>query len=102
MEGPVCHHHKFGYCKFKQQCLKEHVKNECEDLSSCREIKFCRKRHPKICRRFSIENFCKFGEQCSYVHLSKDHKTVSKEVFDDIVENIKKTSRLGLIFCRRL
>ena len=85
----MCQHHKFGYCKFKQQCLKEHVKNECEDLSSCREIKFCRKRHPKICRRFSIENFCKFGEQCSYVHLSKDHKTVSKEVFDDIVENMK-------------
>ena len=86
----MCQHHKFGYCKFKQQCLKEHDKNKCGDSSACREIKSCRKkRHPKICRKFSIHNFCKFDEQCSYVHLSRDHTTVSKEVIDDIVENIK-------------
>ena len=89
MENPVCQHHKFGHCKFKQQCLKEHVKNECEDLSACREIKSCKKRHPKICRRFALENFCKFGKECSYVHNTKEHSKICKDVHDDILEDMK-------------
>ena len=81
----MCHHHKFGFCKFKQQCLKEHVETECEALSACKEIKSCRKRHPKTCRRFSLENFCQFGERCSYVHVARDHNKVA---FNKIVEDM--------------
>ena len=65
------------------------MKTECEDLSACREIKFCKKRHPKICRKYSLEFFCKFGKDCSYVHITREHSKVFKDLYDEIVEDIK-------------
>ena len=88
-ENQVCQHHKFGYCKFRQQCLQEHVKTEYEDISACTGIKSCSKRHPKICRKYSLENFCRFGKDCSYVHISREHSEVCKDLEDEDMKNIK-------------
>ena len=86
MVSQICHHHKFGYCRFKEQCEKEHVKEECQALSACKEVRSCNKRHPKTCKRFVFERFCKFGDECAYLHLTRDN---SKEVYTEVIEDVK-------------
>ena len=74
MEVEICTHYKYGFCKFQDHCLKEHVEGECNALRECKS-KVCNKRHPKVCQRFSLEQFCKFGEECAYRHpLDKNYK----------------------------
>ena len=68
MEGIICSHHMYGYCKFKERCEKQHVKGECKYLSACKS-KTCKKRHPKVCKRYSLEKYCKFGTDCAYLHM---------------------------------
>ena len=82
----MCRYYKFGYCKFKQQCHKEHVEAKCEALSACKDIKWCNKHHPKVCKIFALEIFCKYGERCAYEHFVKDQ---SKRVVDELVEDMK-------------
>ena len=82
----MCQYYKFGYCKFKHQCHKEHVETKCEALSAFRDIKCCHKRHPKVCKRFALEIFCKYGEHCAYEHIVKDQ---SKGEVDELVEDMK-------------
>ena len=53
MGDSICHHEKFGYCKFKDQ------------------IKFFKNKHQTSCKRFLIKISCRFGSSCAYVHL--DH-----------------------------
>ena len=57
-----------GYCKFEETCQKNQVTRKCKKLSSCKD-KYCNKRHPRICKIFSLDKFCKFGEDCEYLHL---------------------------------
>ena len=64
----ICKFYKFGYCKLRDQCEKNHVKEECKDGSHCKAIKICVLRHPKMCKRFVFEGICGFGDMCSYNH----------------------------------
>ena len=68
MEGEACLYSKFGFCKFKDECKRQHYKQICEDSSSCKSMKICPKRHPKVCKRYDTENECRFGAECSYQH----------------------------------
>ena len=52
MEEEVCTYYKFGFCKFKSICKRQHFDQKCENLSICRDIAKCMKRHPKTCKRF--------------------------------------------------
>ena len=47
---------------------KKNYKQICENSSSCKSMKSCPKRHPKVCKRYDTENECRFGEKCSYQH----------------------------------
>ena len=71
MERKVCTYNKFGFCKFKDTCRNQHIVQICEDLS-CKEIKICQKRHPKVCKRFAAEKECRFGIDCSYKHKKSE------------------------------
>ena len=62
----VCTFNKFGYCKFKQNCRKQHITEKCEN-DSC-DTKTCNLRHPRVCRYFRDIGFCKFGEWCLFNH----------------------------------
>ena len=62
----ICQHHKYGYCKFAQLCRKFNVQEICLE-SNC-ESQNCPKRHPKLCRFFSIYQRCKFGQYCAFKH----------------------------------
>ena len=58
--------------------MKQHVKGECKDLSSCKS-KVCLKRHPKVCKRLSVEKFCKFGASCAYFHIPDTNLQVKED-----------------------
>ena len=75
----LCIHHKYGFCKFGDNCKKHHVQNLC-DVANCNG-KACSNRHPKRCRYYTFYGSCKFGEMCSYLH---------EEMKISAIENLKK------------
>ena len=74
----VCKHPQFGYCKFQENCRKEHILEICK-TPSCPMVG-CPLRHPKNCKFFSIFGICKFGEHCAYLHRSLRDDTIAKLV----------------------
>ena len=97
MEG-VCSHQKFGFCKFKETCKNQHLKEICEDLLACPNTKGCHKRHPRECKRYAVERFCRFGDGCAYSHQTQskvfdtnNHTEIDKKV----VELEKKVDKMS-------
>ena len=45
-ENEVCKHNQTGYCKYRQQCTKEHVNEICNEKHECKD-NACKMRHPK-------------------------------------------------------
>ena len=88
MEGKVCMYNKFDFCKFKDTCRKQHFRQIFEDLS-CKEIKNCQKRHPKVCKRFAAHNECRFGIDCSYKH-QKSEKYIEQNVLKEKIQEMEK------------
>ena len=81
-------HQKFGHCKYKEICLKNHLQETCQNGLACDKQKSCQKRHPKGCKRYALDGFCKFGDICLCHH--QEHKTVNSE--NNIkVETLEKT-----------
>ena len=37
MEAKVCKYQKFGFCKYKQNCMKEHLNEECKTNAECKK-----------------------------------------------------------------
>ena len=83
MEDEICLYGKFGYCKFKEECKRQHLSTECEDLDNCKSIKICKKRHPKSCKKH-VFGKCRFGESCAYKHHkpaeNKDHEELKDKM----------------------
>ena len=54
--------------------------------------KNCDKRHPKLCKKYLLEEFCKFGQECHYQHKEKDkseeHKL--KERIEELEKVVKE------------
>ena len=67
MEGEVCQFDKFGFCKYQKDCKRRHFSEECKDLSRCKSIKTCVKRHPKACKQYA-SGHCRFESGCAYKH----------------------------------
>ena len=76
MEDSVCHHDKFGYCKFKDQS------------------KLCKNKHPKIMKG-SIDKSCRFGRGCAYLH--PDHSGEGNRTITDNtkaeLDNLRKATK---------
>ena len=96
METQICGHFMYGYCKFKETCMKKHVKGECQALSACTS-KVCLKRHPKVCKRFFMENFCKFGPQCAYKHIINKSSDVQKHPSTLVIEESPSNLKIKLL-----
>ena len=72
--SPVCKHFQTGFCKFAENCKWRHEKEICQ-ITRC-SSKACRKRHPKLCKFFALNNFCKFEDLCCYKHIiAEPHNT---------------------------
>ena len=63
-----CKYNKFGFCKYREKCTRLHYTETCKNLTACKDIKRCPKRHPKACKIYALEKFCRFGNSCSYQH----------------------------------
>ena len=87
MEGQVCRHFKYGFCKFK---------DECKDLFACK-AKVCNKRHPKVCKRFSLERFCKFGSNCVYLHLIDTSVQLHKQLNEFDIKRSKNELQIKVL-----
>ena len=88
MEGEICQHHKYGYCRFKTECKKKHLSSECADLEECKNSKGCQKRHPKLCKRYASGN-CRFENGCAYKH-KKSSTTEENEQLKDKLQVFEK------------
>ena len=82
----ICQFNKYGYCRYQEMCRKQHINEKCEN-SSC-DRKTCNLRHPKICRFFRENGFCKFGEYCKFIHFEKE--SFDMEKYKQENENILK------------
>ena len=75
VSSKICHHDYYGFCrhhKAKDGCPHGvHLKDTCETGSICCD-KMClqQKRHPHICKWFSLQNFCKIKNACRYNHFN--------------------------------
>ena len=98
----ICRYHKYGYCKFKESCTSYHAERECENGYNCPNIKACRLRHPKMCKKMVLEGHCRLGVRCAYRHkprlishhedtktLHEDMKTMKAEI--DVLKNTVKS-----------
>ena len=94
----ICQHPMYGYCKFQTQCQKIHVQGQHEAFAACNGIKSCKKRHPKVCKRFEIEKYCKFGRECAYAHLKSSNVEEYSKLEDTVISNIAnmKAELIGL------
>ena len=73
MKAEVCQYSKFGFCNFKEGCLKINFTEVCESLIKCKTIKESNKRHSKNCTRFLKENGYIFQKECAYRHQVNKH-----------------------------
>ena len=86
----VCKYFKFGFCKFKDSCMKRHVEEVCAEVNC--SLTSCYKRHPIVCRYFKLGGRCKFGQRCAYRHEeSKEHLEIEnlKNEVKILVERLK-------------
>ena len=79
----VCKYFQCGFCKFGESCRKQHIKEICQ-TQSC-TLSSCIKRHPKVCKYFSVQKGCKFGELCSYKHIPNSNQNEVVELKEKMV-----------------
>ena len=79
---PVCRHHQRGFCKHADKCHKHHVNEICSTIP-CKDLN-CTKRHPKKCKYFEENNFCKFNTKCAYSHEKPEISVEMKYALEEI------------------
>ena len=97
MEDEVCKYGKFGFCKFGTGCKRKHFTKVCENLSSCTNINECKKTHPKTCKRFKIENECRFNKDCAYSHVASklnQEKCSLKDQVEDLEKRVNDLTNI--------
>ena len=82
---------KFSYCKNGVKCSSVHLKEVCPKREC--DYRKCNKRHPRPCRFFRDNGFCKFGTSCRYSHrVPKEIEENNKKV-ESLEEVTKKLSK---------
>ena len=82
MASVYCRYHLSGHCKYGVHCRHRHMTETCENFPCNDDV--CNKRHPKPCKYFVVNNFCKFHESCSYLH-----KNASNTNFEELDKEMK-------------
>ena len=90
----ICHYHKYGYCRLKDDCDRYHSDKICR-RTDC-DVRTCSDRHPQACRFYASMEFCKFMDSCMYDHKKIDQNRSLMAKIDDISRKydglLKKTS----------
>ena len=89
----VCLFDKFSFCKNGVKCDRVHLKEVCQ-TREC-DYRKCNKRHPRPCRIFRINGFCRFGSSCKYSHrqskeIEDQNKEISKQ--NKNIESLRETT----------
>ena len=83
----VCLYDKFSFCKNGVKCMKVHLKEVCQNRAC--DYRKCNKRHPRPCRIFSNNGFCRFGTSCRYSHRSSKEIEEQNKVIEKQNQNIE-------------
>ena len=65
MKEEICNNFKYGYCKFKLNCKKELLTEECPERNNCTNKSNCNRRHRK---RYKFQGATCFRKDCEYFH----------------------------------
>ena len=68
MEDQVCQYFKYGFCKYKSNCKREHQEETFTDIN-CKNKISCKKRHPRVCKMVAENKSCRFNADCAYEAL---------------------------------
>ena len=94
MYGKVmCPYYIVGYCKFRNQCLKEHPKEDCNEKTCKRNN--CFKRHKIQCKYGS---YCKRNiknRNCEFKHITAEPLNNNKEL-KELARQLKENKDLVL------
>ena len=88
MSEEACQYNKFCFCKFRESCRRYHFQEQCEQ-EQCKDKNDCKKRHPKICRKFSSNKGCRFGNDCSYKHSEQSSPAPSSPYSINLASRVK-------------
>ena len=89
----VCPYYSVGYSKFKNQCLKEHPKEDCNDIT-CKRFN-CFKRHKSQCKH---GNYCKShfkNRSCEFRNITEEPLNNNKEL-KELTRELEKNKDLVL------
>ena len=89
----VCQHNQTGFCKYRQQCKKEHVNEICPNIEICNDAT-CILRHPKTCKAFEDLCKCKFVN-CAYRHINNRTNTKIEGLENAVLELRLEIVKLG-------
>ena len=78
----ICKFHQTGFCKHGSQCNRKHMDEVCPEFRECSE-RNCVRRHPKSCKYFARNQYCKF-EKCAYSH----DKTKSQHEIESLEKEV--------------
>ena len=79
----ICTFNKYGYCKYKEVCRKQHINEKCVD-SSC-DIRRCSLRYPRVCKFYKFYKMCKF-DHCAFLHVDSDDDYENLKIKTDNLE----------------
>ena len=100
MDDEACMYSKYGFCKFKDHCNRQHYKEQCEDVAGCKGVKVCPKIHPKSCKRYQTNKGCQYGSECAYRHEAKtvtqNHQT------KELDKKVKVLETLVIEMCKKM
>ena len=90
----ICKYNQSGFCKFRENCLRIHNNEVCNNISDCKSEN-CTKRHPKVCNNFKKHGYCRHKEQCSYQHIQQIDGEMLKNMLLQIHEkHVEETNTL--------
>ena len=69
-----------GTVSSKASAKKSTSKASVKLLEHVNKKENCNKRHPKTCKRFSFERFCKYGVDCAYEHMDSENSKLEETV----------------------
>ena len=86
MEGNICKHFMYGYCKLKDHCPKQHINVICPTYRDCDDNGYVL-RHPKSCKYFAKNKKCIF-KRCAYAH-DKEGNILEIEIIENQISALK-------------
>ena len=92
MSTNFCKFNFFGHCKYGTRCLKPHPLQTCWDFPN--KIQECLQtsRHPRPCKFFEQFGNCKFGDDCSYIHISSTKSELEIKALQCDIDVLKAKS----------